>query len=418
MIPWSEKIYDMTEEEIQEYKDAYKEAYHSGDEKRDREVIDVFYMEYQYYQVRKNWDWVLEQYRIGGDKMAIRREILMQRLRGSSNGSIDPEDIEYLISNMKKSDRDLLICKKWLFKLYPHGQGSIGGFLKDLDENIPYIVGIDPAGGGGGDNFAITILNPINLLIAAEFKNPYLSGPNAVRMLCSLVHDYIPKACLVIERNSMGITILQMLLETDIRDNIYWSEKKTDPDAMIDDNPNEYQLKEMNDQYQKYGTFLSQKVRRVMFELLFQHVDQCKQLLCTEYLVDDLCKLVTINGKPQADKGQHDDCLMSYLHCLYVYYYGDNLARFGIFPQQHPVWGDMMNEVEQGDDSPELINRIMGETHETWDEYVMRDAAREELITKDLCDRFSFINCSSVTMHQQDDVRNIPVSFFDSINGV
>ena len=418
----------MNDDEIQAYKDAFKEEYHSGEEKKTREVIDVFYIEYQYYQLRKDYNWVLEQYRLSGDKMAIRREILMQRLRGSTESPVSPEDIEFLISNMKKAKKEILINKKWLFKIYDHGQGNINGYLKDLDENIPYIVGIDPSGGGAGDNFAITMINPFNLRVAAEFKSPYISGPNAVRLLLELVHDYVPKAVLVLERNSMGITILQMLLETDIRDNIYWSEKKADPDNDVDDDPNDYQLKELAKQYQKYGTYLTKKVRDVMFELLFQHINQCKQILNTEYLVDDICKLVrTSTGKIEAVKGEHDDCLMSYLHAIYIYYHGDNLSTFGIFPSEHPIWGvitvDDSKSVTEGalSQSVDTVKRLNSpERPVDWDEYVIQDAIREETKNKELMSKFSFYNPAyqANPLGVPDNTVNISPSFFDQINGL
>lgn len=413
----------MSDEEIQEYKNAFKEEYHNSEERRTREVVDVFYCEFQYYQLRKNYDWVLEQYRLSGDKMAIRREILMQRLRGSTESPLDPEDIEYLISNMKKSNKDIIIDHKWLFKLYEHGQSAINGYPKDLDDNIPYLVGIDPAGGGAGDNFAITIVNPNNLRIAAEFKSPYISGPNAVRMLVELVHTFIPKAVLVLERNSMGITILQMLLETDIRDNLYWTEHITNPEDDVDTNPNTYELKEMAKQYQKYGTYLTKKVRDVMFELLFQHVDQCKQLLNTENLVDDICKLVrTSTGRLEAAKGAHDDSLMSYLHAIYIYYHGDNLATFGIFPSVHPVWGNVVEEDNAIDTAQQSVNSIRRinsvEVQESWDDYVMRDAAREEMKNNEICSKLSFYNHPYSKSELDDYASSISPSFFSDINGL
>lgn len=427
MIPWTEKIYDMSDEQIADYKAAFKEEYHNTEEKRTREVIDVFYIEYQYYQLRKSYDWVLEQYRLSGDKMAIRREILLQRLRGSTECPISPEDVEYFISNMKRPIKDIAVSNKWIFHIYQHGQGQVGGYPKDLDENIPYLVGIDPAGGGGGDNFAITIVNPLNLMIAAEFKNPYISGPNAVRMLCELVHAYIPKAVLILERNSMGITILQMLLETDIRDNLYWREKVADPDDEIDIAPGDNQMKEMAEQYQKYGTFVSGKVRNVMFELLFQHIDQCKHLLLAENLVNDMCKLVrTSTGRLEAAKGEHDDSLMSYLHVLYVYYHGDNLAIFGVFPMEHPVWGNI--ETEDGEQligdvmqqSADMLKRINSKEEDmTWDEYVMLDSSREEEVERELCRKFSFYNSPYKRNETSfDGTVNISPTFFDSFNGI
>lgn len=419
MIPWTEKIYDMTDDQIAEYKAAFKEEYNNSEEKHTREVIDVFYIEYQYYQLRRDYNWVLEQYRLSGDKMAIRREILMQRLRGSTESPLDPEDIEYLISNMKKSTRDMLLCGKWLFKLYDHGQGMRYGQPKELDENIPYIVGIDPAGGGGGDNFAVTIINPFNLQIAAEFKSPYISGPNAVRMLQELVHEYSPKAVLVIEKNSMGIYLIQMLLETDIKENVYWSRTTRELDELTEDNPNDHQLRSMAQQYQKYGTFNSVKVRKAVIELLFQYVEEAKQVLCTEYLVDDICKLVrTSTGRIEADKGEHDDSLFSWLHAIYVYHTGDNLETFGIFRQENPVWSKI-EVIEDDDKIIEEANKPVPEVVSYEDE-VMEDAVRMEGEIKEMVNTLSFVH-DSVYKRNEDDplhstVENIDPWFFDQLN--
>ena len=429
MIPWTEKIYDMTDEEIANYKSAFKEEYHNSEEEHSREVIDVFYMEYQYFQVRKTYDWVLDQYKLSGDKMAIRREILLQRLRGSTASPFDPEDLEYLISNMKKSTRELLICGKWLFKLYDHGAGELFGRPKDLDENIPYLVGIDPAGGGGGDNFAITIVNPFNLRIAAEFKSPYISGPNAVRMLIELVTEHIPNAVLIPEKNSMGCYLIQMLLETSIRDNLYWSESARQLEEMVEESSEDYELKSMVMKYKKYGTYTSGKVRNAMFELLFQHVDQHKELLNTEYLVDDMCKLIRTSTKRiQASSGEHDDCVMSYLHTIYIYYTGDNLLHFGIDKSLHPIPGgvaeiepDLDAKLQEKDNMSAFFKN--GD-HKSYDEEVMEDAMRVEGQIKELVNTFNFIHDDVYSRKRDNSIgapeENVSIGayFFDSLNGV
>lgn len=418
MIPWTEKIYDMTEEEIGNYKSAFTEEYHGSEVKRTREVIDVFYLEYQYYQVRKTYSWVMEQYKLSGDKMAIRREILLQRLRGSNNSPIDPEDIEYLISNMKKSDRDLLINGKWRYRLYEHGAGFQHGRPKDLDENIPYMVGIDPAGGGGGDNFAVTILNPYNLLVAAEFKSPYISGPAAVKMLIELVQDYIPKAVLIPEKNSMGIYLIQMLVETPLRDNLYWSESARQLEEITEESEEDRELKTLSSQYKKYGTYMTGKVRKAMLELLFQHVKDCKQILNTEYIVDDICKLVRKpTGRIEAVQGEHDDSLFSYLHILYIYYTGDNLETFGIVKMEHPLY-DSVGLVTEEQIDEEIDNRNQIEVPTTYDEEVMEDASRQEMEIQLLVETFPFIKDEVYSndiedKNPHDNTVSIPPAFFD-----
>lgn len=424
MIPWTEKIYDMTPEEIQEYKSAYKEEYNSSDEDHTRDVMDVFYIEYQYYQLRKDYAWVQAQYALSGDKRAIRREILLQRLRGSNNSPVSPEDIEYLISNMKKSDRDLIINGKWRFLLYDHGQGFISGRPKDLDENIPYIVGIDPAAGGGGDNFAITVVNPFNLQIAAEFKSPYISAPAACNLLVTLVNEYIPRAVLIPEKNSMGIYLIQMIAEqTSIKENLYWSKNEKQLEDMVSESPMSDELIKLSQVYKKYGTYLTGKVRNAMLELLFKHIAECKQLLNTEYLVDDICKLVrTSTGRIEAVKGEHDDSLFSYLHAIYLYYTGDNLEAFGIDKTLHPITApvelDLQARLEEKDP---LTGFFSTENVRTFQDYAMEEAAKNEGQIKALVTRFPWIHDDvySNPNNVKDDMdTSISPAFFDFINGV
>lgn len=423
MIPWTEKMYDMTDEEIAEYKSAFSEDYHNSEQKHTREVIDVMYLEYQYYQVRKTHKWVMEQYKLSGDKMAIRREILLQRLRGSTESPISPEDIEYLISNMKKSDNDLLILNKWRYRLYPHGAGMRFGKSKDLDENIPYLVGIDPSGGGGGDNFAVTILNPYNLRIAAEFKSPYISGPAAVRMLIELVTKYIPKAVLIPEKNSMGIYLIQMLLETSIRDNLYWSESVRQLEEITEEDGEDRELKSLAAQYKKYGTFLTGKVRKAMIELLFQYVADGKEILNTEYLVDDMCKLVrTSTGRIEAVKGEHDDSLFSWLHTIYIYHTGDNLEAFGINkPATHPIFGEIDPSIENPYEEDNSMG-FEGDQEIPWDQQVINDAIRQESEIQMLVDKLSFVHDSVYSNKKLEkdlfgvDTVDIPPSFFDEFD--
>ena len=426
MIPWTEKLYDMTDEEIEEYKAAYRDEYHNDEEKQKnkREVIDVFYIEYQYFQIRKTYQWVKEQYKLSGDKMAIRREILMQRLRGSTECPIDPEDIEYFISNMRKSTIELLIQKKWIFKIYDHGASKVNGYERELDPDIPYLVGIDPASGGGGDNFAITIVNPINLKIAAEFKSPYINGPNAYRMLLELVQDYIPKACLIIERNSMGVYLIQALMESPIRDNLYWHRSKNIIEDISSEDPGDRELIALSETHKKYGNYLIKKVRDAMFELLFQHIDQCKDLLTTEYLVNDMCKLVrTSTGRIEASKGEHDDCLLSYLHAIYIYYTGDNLETFGIFKLFNPIPGvtDGITPIDDSQNISSVIEATTPNIQESYDDIVRKDAIRMEAEIKEMAESLSFIDDPRYKYIKPEDrsqqTVEIHSSFFDSING-
>lgn len=426
MIPWTERMYDMTEVEIQEYKNAFIEDYHAAHPESSREVVDIMYIEYQYYQLRRDYQWVMDQYALSGDKNAIRREILLQRTHGSKSNPIPADDIDYLVSNMRKATSDILIRGKWLFKIYEHGARKTFEFNSELDPDIPYLVGIDPAGGDSikGDNFAVTIVNPYNLQIAAEFKSPYLTGPNAARMIQALIEDYIPRAVLCIERNSVGQYLIQHLAETNVKNNMYWNRAKQELDDIAESSPDDYQLRDAAKETQKYGQFLSHKVREAMFELLFQMIDEYIDALTTENLVSDICALIRWpSGKIAADQGEHDDCLMSYLHALYVYFVGDNLPFFGIFKEEHPIDKFKHHVVPAEKISPDEMAKALDKQDPfvipTYDEVMKMAMAERESNLATLSSHFSFIDdpISNSRVDLMSDSVSIGAHFFDEING-
>ena len=423
MIPWSEHIYDMSFEQLKEYINVFVNEYNAREDKSNRDVMEVFYIEYHYNQIRKDWEWVEKQLKGTGDKFAIRREIFLQRQRGSTDSPFDIEDLNYLLSAPKRNQNEIMINNKWLFKTYKHGQGMIQGKPMILDENIPYIVGVDPAAGGGGDNVAMTIVNPFNLEIAAEFKNPYISATELVRLCVSLVNDYIPNSVLVIEKNSMGHAIIPMLLETSIRGNIYWSEKEAAKQLkeLTEDSELTRKLKSASAEIQKYGTYVSESVRKIMFELLFKHMAENRDLLIADYLVDDLCKLIQkpSNERIEARKGEHDDCVMSYLHVLFVFYYGENLDLFGINREMNPI-------IKQEIESEEAYINKFGNNSEftsieniTFEQILETELKKTEDITKMLVNKFGWINDDAYDKDDnQYDLVDIPDHFFDMMNGI
>ena len=345
--------------------------------------------------------------------MAVRREILMQRLRGTTESPFSQEDIEYLISHMIKSTTDILIGKKWRFVLYEHGiDKAVNNELMPFDKNIPYIVGIDPSG-SGSDNTAITIINPKNLKVAAEFRNPYISTTDLVRVLIELVNEYIPKAVLYPERNSMGIAILQMLAESSVRNNLYWSDNDRQVDKLAEESAEEYQMRVAADVWKKYGVYTTKKVRDMMFQILFRHMNEFKDIITSEYVVDDICKLVqTSTGKIEAAKGEHDDSVMSYLIAMYLFYTGDNLESFGISNKVHPILGMIENEEIYEDDSGFFSTKEV-----TYEDILLEDNIRVEEENRMLVERFSFIedpNVRNRPMNIEDGY--IPTHFFNEIN--
>ena len=82
---WTEKIYDWSYEEVQSYLD-----------NRGTDCNRILYIEYQYYQIGLTQKWLRDISAKIGDPLVVRREILLQRLHGSSLSPFPQEDIEYI----------------------------------------------------------------------------------------------------------------------------------------------------------------------------------------------------------------------------------------------------------------------------------------------------------------------------------
>jgi len=197
-------------------------------------------------------------------------------------------------------------------------------------------------------------------------------------------------------------------------------------EEMTEDDYDDNKLKAAADQYKKYGTYVTRKVREAMIELLFKHIDECKQLLNTEYLVDDICKLVrTSTGKIQAVKGEHDDSLFSYLHTLYVYYTGDNLVSFGIMKNDHPVIGPVQTDVEERLLQKDPMSNFFSTEEVTFESITLEDNIQVEEQIKFLVNtNFSGLEFRNEVYSKQkggnnpyDDSVSISPFFFDMVNG-
>ena len=308
MPKWSDKIYNMTMDEVDEYMKV------NG-------TIKVMYIEYTYQQIGKTEEWFDAMAESIGDQLTIKREILLQRLRGSNESPFDRDDIEYLNNNKRFPISDEIICEHFRLDLY-----------EKLDKKIPYLLGVDCSTGANQDNNAITVINPYTLCVAAEFKCCYIGEVDFTRVLESLIEDYMPRGILCIERNSVGDAIIDMLLRRRISNRLYFDRSKDLLQEEINrETSTESILKKKASIKNHYGVFTGPKSRERMMAILQRHVCEFKDKIYTVNLVDDICSLIKkASGKVEAATGKHDDCVMSYLIAMYVYYHGDNLATFGL----------------------------------------------------------------------------------------
>ena len=329
--PFSEQFYDFTEEEIK----AHFEGVGQKNENGEFEQITMLYIEFNYKQLRKGEKWRQAQYKaaLQTNKLAeYRRGVLLERFRGGDAVLFDQRDIDYIKENVKPWSYDIFIRKKFHLYCYKHDirTPDITSNTPYFDINIPYLIGIDVAAGGDGDNTAICVVHPYTLEVVAELQSPYIGLIDLMRIITDIA-KIIPKGVFCVETNSVGKAIVDFVQETGLEHRFYYDPKMDMAKNAIEvKNPlDEAKAKAKKKQY--IGTYVTPSVRKNMIDLLKRHVKDYKHLLVTKQLATDILNLVKgKNGKVQAADGEHDDMVMAYLHTLYVLYYGNDISRFGI----------------------------------------------------------------------------------------
>lgn len=327
---FSERYYDLTDEEIENMLNGQVDP-----NDPEKQPVTTFYIEFDYIQLRKDENWLRQQYNEAKDKNKLdeyRRGVLLERYRGGDIVLFRQEDIEYIQQNQVKPDYEMLLQKKYILYVYKHDVVHIDLTTDTpyFDINLPYLIGVDPASGSGGDSTAIVIVHPYTLQVVGELKSQFMSILDCMRVITELA-KILPRSVFCVESNNIGKTIVAFVEESQLMNRFYCDPRlDISQNATISDltRPS---LTERSQRRQYIGTALTPGVRKNMMELLKRYMRDYRHLLVARFLVDDITKLtIHKNGKIAAENGEHDDIVMAWLHTIYVLTYGQNLGRYGI----------------------------------------------------------------------------------------
>ena len=269
-LKWTEKCYDWTNEEIEGWIDS-----------QGADCNGIIYIEYDYHQIGKSEKWFENISRKIGNPLTVRREILLQRIHGSSLSPYDREDIEYIIQCQQKPIDELWLLDYYKFDIYTK-----------LNKGTPYIVGVDCSTGTLSDNNAITILDPYTVKPVAEFKCSFIGETKYEQLLMELC-KVLPRCVLCIERNSIGDGIIDHLLHSPVASRLYYDKAK---DAAADNMKSletvESMLKKNMTLKTYYGVWTGTQSRETMFAILGNRVNGNKEDFVTANIIEDLSRLI------------------------------------------------------------------------------------------------------------------------------
>lgn len=332
---FDESIYDKTDEELE----MMKRVPTPDEEDQNRVPITMFYIEFNYRQLRKDDNWLREQYYQAVKYNTIneyRRGVLLQRYRGDGSVLFDQADIDYIAKNQREPDHVIKLLDIFNFYIYDHTiyHKSMTSDTPYFDLDIPYMIGIDPASGKNGDNTAIIVVHPYTFQVVGEFTSPFLSPFDLMRVITEIA-KLIPSSVFIIETNSLGVTIVDFVQESQLEHRFYHDPKLDASKNAIQKETPEMTVKRKAIEKGYIGTYLTPQIREKMFSLLKSHVHDYRDLMTTKYLSFDIMNLVRAkNGKIEAAAGCHDDLVMAYNHVLYIFYFGYKIERFGIMKEK------------------------------------------------------------------------------------
>ena len=411
---WTEKMYDMAYDPYDDDKNEVLQYVKNNGKNQ------IVYIEYNYKQLGLTEEWARNLYDKIDNPITFKREILLQRLHGSSESPFDRDDLEYVIGSMQNPVDELFLLDHFRFDIY-----------EPLEKHLPYVVGVDCSTGTNGDSNAITIIHPYTVRPVAEFACPYIGESMFENLLVQLIRQVIPKAILCIERNSIGDGIVDHLLLSPIRANLYYDKNRDIVEQSISSNVSTESLLKKKAEAKKYtGVYTEGKSREYMIGILMDRMTNNKEDFVTKNIITDITRLIRFKtGKIAAAPGFHDDSIMSYLIGMYVYMHGNNLPLFGLVKGQQYAKekNDGLDRVEDvlssnvvpEEDKDVIRKQVIMQQSNNFEEMLrqsMAQAQRESLKLHDkkLADNKVIEATPSVIVEDMQD--NYDLSIFDELN--
>lgn len=258
---------------------------------------------------------------LGGNKLKIRREILLEWLIINEDPVFDEEALADLVreAESRKIYKTYYIDDVYQLDLY-----------KPIPKNYPVIISCDVAGGDARDNSAITIIDTRTKEVIGEFENNRIDTVAFSYVIHTIATKIAPNCLIVIERNNVGVTVITNLLKTNVKSKLYYEKRENDTqDKYVNGRLQDGSATDVHN----YGLWTSDDKKVQMQETLVKYVNHYGHRLATKKLAVELNGLV-YNKKRVIDhtaKG-HDDLVMAYNIGMWVYWHGKNLQRWGIFP--------------------------------------------------------------------------------------
>jgi hypothetical protein len=347
-----------------------------------RQMIDeqaeynFLYAEYHYHEIGRSEAWFKEQCReLLNDQVKIKRELLLVWPM-TTDGAVFTEDQMDKLSKYKKETVASLPIRPRKGNCPPNLEFV---FTEMPDLSIPYLLSIDTSGGVGQDYTAFVLSHPDDMRQVAVMKTN-TADDEALRAISEhLMVDIFPKAIAVIERNYLGIVVINHLVKVPgLEPRIFYLEKEKEAERTV----GKLVVKQKR-KVRVYGVDTTADSREAMFRHLFQIMDEHPHLICCSAIQDEVRTLHRKKtGKIEHRAGFHDDQLMAWLIAVYADRHEQPVLRGMLGRMRTSKVQQSMDVVAAlnivGDKAPVPAAMTGQASDMTLDVYTAREAARSQ----------------------------------------
>ena len=343
--PFNEAFYDYSFEKLEEVRNSNTSS-------------SFFYIRYTYQQLGSSEQYFKEMViDLKKNWVAIRREVLLEWSKSSSNSPFRQQDLDEVERLVMKEPIQQVALSNGLYFL---------NIYKPMDASMafryPPIMGVDVSGGYQKDSSTITIIDSRTTEVVADFNCNYISTNDLAKVIYELVVKYMPNCIVNVERNGgFGASVLSVLAKSKIKKNLYFEIK----DKVIEERFNGTKPVRKTVQKKCFGFDETRDSRQLLMEILKERMEKHKAKFISPIIFDELTTLeVKRNGRIEHADNAHDDQIFSYLLALYVWYEGKNLMQnFGLdkgtlytddadeeYLGLDETYRDIVNEIEMEED--------------------------------------------------------------------
>jgi hypothetical protein len=289
---------------------------------------DIVYIRFTYAQLGKSKQWLSDQLRNMGNNIDnFTREVLLVWARRNQDSPFTKEQLDRAYKGIRSPIGSVAIQNAYALRVY-----------RKPDFTKRHIISVDCSGMLGNDYSSICVTDVETFEPVATLRSNARTSYSNTRIFSQAIGDVatmFPNALIVIERNSMGIAVIDNVINDfpQLIPRMYSSdlepETKTDNvDGFVFD---EARNSKLDRDTIPYG-FVTNKPRRMqmMSEILGIIINELYDLVNDKDIFDELNNIVKKNGRIDHKDGKHDDMLMAWCIGLWVLCYSKILeSKYG-----------------------------------------------------------------------------------------